>query len=293
MKVMLKQYLLLHVVFCAAFLGAAQIQGSKKEELSKKTCTACQGSVPILDPKEEKRLLDQVPAWGKDAYFPNRITRRFSFDSYQESIAFINRVANVAEREGHHPDIFVFGNQVRLDLYTHAVNGLTESDFIMAAKIDIIPLANLAQKDNSEQGQTFRPLHAVVTEYDKKRLFTGIGDWKEVDALSPRLSRRFEFTNFVQTMSFVNEIAKQAQAMSHYPDLYIFYSRARIDIYSPGLKTFSFQDFELAQYIDDLFDQHLTSVKFAFKSDQDDEAAGSVVQYTDIIEECEALAAAS
>lgn len=64
------------------------------------------------------------------------ITKEFKFKDFKEAIAFVNKIAEIAESEGHHPDICVFYNKVKLTLFTHSAKGLTEKDFILAAKID-------------------------------------------------------------------------------------------------------------------------------------------------------------
>ena len=65
-----------------------------------------------------------------------KIFRRFSFKNFKEAMAFVNKVADIAESEGHHPDIFVSYNKVKITLFTHAIGGLSENDFILAAKIE-------------------------------------------------------------------------------------------------------------------------------------------------------------
>ena len=79
--------------------------------------------------------MPQVPKW---TLHENRLTRRLVFSDFVGAIAFINRMAEVAEAEGHHPDFAVHYRQVDLTIWTHAVGGLTENDFILAAKIDAL-----------------------------------------------------------------------------------------------------------------------------------------------------------
>jgi 4a-hydroxytetrahydrobiopterin dehydratase len=81
--------------------------------------------------EEAHDLIEQVPGWELGE---NKLTRRFKFKNFREAMAFVNRVAELAEDEGHHPDIHISWNRVRLDLTTHAIKGLSENDFIMAAK---------------------------------------------------------------------------------------------------------------------------------------------------------------
>ena len=67
---------------------------------------------------------------------PHKLKKKFSFKNFKEAMDFVNAIAEIAEQECHHPDIYIVYNKVDIELYTHAVNGLSESDFIMAAKID-------------------------------------------------------------------------------------------------------------------------------------------------------------
>jgi 4a-hydroxytetrahydrobiopterin dehydratase len=80
-----------------------------------------------------RQMLGQVPGW---ELADSTLTRRFRFKNFKEAMAFVNKVAELAEAEGHHPDIHISYNRVRLDLTTHAIKGLSDNDFIMAAKIN-------------------------------------------------------------------------------------------------------------------------------------------------------------
>lgn len=89
-----------------------------------------------MKPFEIKKYLAEVSDW-KPAKDKKSISRGFEFSDFKEAVAFINRVARLAEKEGHHPNIFLHDwNEVRLTLSTHAIGGLSENDFILAAKID-------------------------------------------------------------------------------------------------------------------------------------------------------------
>ena len=105
------------------------------EDLVSKKCVPCEGGTPTLAKEEVKSLLSQISGWSVDADF-KKISRDFKFKNFKEAMEFVNKVAGLAESEGHHPDIYIHGwNKVRLDLSTHAIGGLSENDFIMAAKI--------------------------------------------------------------------------------------------------------------------------------------------------------------
>lgn len=85
---------------------------------------------------EENRYLHDVNDWDIDREGIHKIKKKFSFKNFKESMEFVNDVAEIAENEGHHPDIYISWNKVKFVLYTHAIEGLSENDFIMASKID-------------------------------------------------------------------------------------------------------------------------------------------------------------
>lgn len=107
-------------------------------DLTKKHCIPCEVGGPALTDVEEDILMKNVPSWTLVREKPHKLRREFTFKDFKQAMVFINKVAGIAEAEGHHPDIYVFYNKVKLEFYTHAVNGLSENDFIMAAKIDAI-----------------------------------------------------------------------------------------------------------------------------------------------------------
>jgi 4a-hydroxytetrahydrobiopterin dehydratase len=90
--------------------------------------------------EDEDRYIKEVPSWTLDREGVHRIKKSFKFKDFKDAISFVNKVAEIAEEEGHHPNISIFYNRVELELYTHAIKGLFENDFIMAAKIDEIKI---------------------------------------------------------------------------------------------------------------------------------------------------------
>lgn len=102
--------------------------------LAHKKCVPCQGGVPALKPDQIKPLLDQLDDW--DVVEDHHLTRNFSFPDFVTALKFVNEVGDLAEQEAHHPDIFLTWGKVGIQIFTHKVDGLTESDFILAAKID-------------------------------------------------------------------------------------------------------------------------------------------------------------
>jgi 4a-hydroxytetrahydrobiopterin dehydratase len=104
------------------------------EALAQKRCVPCEGGTPPLASDAIRSLLGQVQGW--QVQQDKRIEKSFKFKDFVGAVDFVNAVTPVAEAEGHHPDLFVTWGEVRVSLTTHAVGGLTENDFILAAKID-------------------------------------------------------------------------------------------------------------------------------------------------------------
>jgi len=111
-----------------------------KIHLTDKKCVACEGGIPPLTREEIAEFQPQVPKW-EVAGNGLSITRQFSFKDFKQALAFVNKVGALAEEEGHHPDITLFQyKHVLISLWTHAIGGLSENDFILAAKIDTLPV---------------------------------------------------------------------------------------------------------------------------------------------------------
>ena len=106
-------------------------------DLTQKKCKPCEGGAKPLAPDAAKALAGQVPKWKLRKDEP-RLWREFTFKDFVRAMKFINKVAQLAEEEGHHPDIHVHWNRVKLVLWTHDIGGLSENDFILAAKIDTV-----------------------------------------------------------------------------------------------------------------------------------------------------------
>jgi 4a-hydroxytetrahydrobiopterin dehydratase len=103
-------------------------------DLASKTCVPCRGDVPPLSGKELEGLARQVPEWR--VIDGHHIARGFKFPDFVQALAFVNKVGAIAEEQGHHPDILLSWGKADVTTWTHKINGLTESDFILAAKID-------------------------------------------------------------------------------------------------------------------------------------------------------------
>ena len=103
--------------------------------LAQKSCVPCKGGVPPLGQDAIQVLHGQL-ASGWVVVDQHHLEREFSFDDFRSALAFTVRVGEIAENEGHHPDIYLAWGKVRVTIWTHKIDGLTESDFILAAKID-------------------------------------------------------------------------------------------------------------------------------------------------------------
>lgn len=106
-------------------------------DLASKTCVPCRGGAPALKGEELAVLQEQVDGW--NVVEEHHITKTFKFADFRQALDFVNRVGQLAEEQGHHPDIFLTWGRVEVTSWTHKVKGLTESDFILAAKIDRLP----------------------------------------------------------------------------------------------------------------------------------------------------------
>jgi 4a-hydroxytetrahydrobiopterin dehydratase len=105
--------------------------------LANETCVPCRGGVPPLASDEIRRLAAELDArWNVVA--DHHLEREYAFPDFATALAFTNRVGAVAESEGHHPDIHLAWGKVRVTIWTHKIDGLTRSDFVLAAKIDTI-----------------------------------------------------------------------------------------------------------------------------------------------------------
>lgn len=117
------------------------MQAPTAEQLVQKKCVPCEGGVPKLTRDEAMQFLARVPGWqlSDDG---QKVRREWRMKNFMAGIRFLNKVAELAENEGHHPDLHLVGyRNVAIEIWTHAIGGLSENDFILAAKIDQVPQA--------------------------------------------------------------------------------------------------------------------------------------------------------
>lgn len=108
--------------------------GRRGDELARRRCVPCEEGGKCLGPEEIAGLLWHLDGW--ECVKDHHITKSLEFEDFAQGLAFVNRVGALAEAEGHHPDVLLKWGLVRLTIYTHSVDGLTESDFVLAAKVD-------------------------------------------------------------------------------------------------------------------------------------------------------------
>jgi len=109
--------------------------------LKNKRCIPCEGGVPPMPEHKVNEYLTLVDDWDLVRNPINKIRKNVAFNNFTEVMKFVNAIASIAFEEGHHPDLHITYNTVLIELYTHAINGLSENDFILAVKIDSLPLS--------------------------------------------------------------------------------------------------------------------------------------------------------
>lgn len=103
-------------------------------ELASRQCVPCRGGVPPLKGQELTNLLSKLDRW--EVIDEHHLRKNFKFTDFREAQEFVNRIGELAEQQGHHPDICFGWGRAEITIWTHKIDGLTESDFILAAKID-------------------------------------------------------------------------------------------------------------------------------------------------------------
>ncbi|HWB13431.1 MAG TPA: 4a-hydroxytetrahydrobiopterin dehydratase [Pirellulales bacterium] len=116
------------------------MQTQTPDQLVQKKCRPCEGGVEPYNPAQSQAQLEKLTGW-RMSHEGQRIRKDWTVKNFMAGIDFFNRIATVAEADGHHPDLHLEGyRKVAIELWTHAIGGLSENDFILAAKIDQIPV---------------------------------------------------------------------------------------------------------------------------------------------------------
>ena len=103
-------------------------------DLAERQCVPCRGGVPAMKGAEVENFAAQVPGWQVEN--EHHLSRNYQFSNFRETLDFVNRIGALAEEQGHHPDICFGWGKAEVSIWTHKIDGLTESDFVLAAKID-------------------------------------------------------------------------------------------------------------------------------------------------------------
>jgi 4a-hydroxytetrahydrobiopterin dehydratase len=110
-------------------------------DLASKSCVPCRGGVPPLSMDVASRLMEQLDGW---SFEQGHLAKSYSFNDFAGALEFVNRIGAISEEQGHHPDIYMTWGKVSVEIWTHKIDGLTESDFILAAKFDEVPVPEQA-----------------------------------------------------------------------------------------------------------------------------------------------------
>lgn len=125
-------------------------------DLASKSCVPCRGGVPPLSMDVASRLMEQLDGW---SFEQGHLAKSYYFPDFATALAFVNRIGAIAEEQSHHPDVYMTWGKVSLEVWTHKIDGLTESDFILAAKFDEVPVpkqdrpASRGGDDDAEDGE--------------------------------------------------------------------------------------------------------------------------------------------
>ena len=103
-------------------------------ELASRECVPCKGGTPPLSEEKIQPLLGELNGWTVQQEY--HLTKSFDFPDFVKALACVNRIGEIAEQQGHHPDLYLAWGKVKMEVWTHKIHGLTESDFIFAAKVD-------------------------------------------------------------------------------------------------------------------------------------------------------------
>lgn len=114
----------------------SETQPETTTPLAEQTCIACRGNIPALNPETYSRLLAQLNNW--QVVEQHHLMRDYKFKDFMSALAFANEAGRIAEEQGHHPEITIGWGHAQVTIWTHKINGLTNSDFILAAKLDQI-----------------------------------------------------------------------------------------------------------------------------------------------------------
>jgi 4a-hydroxytetrahydrobiopterin dehydratase len=120
-------------------------------DLASKTCVPCRGGVPPLSMDVASRLMEQLDGW---SFEQGHLAKSYAFADFAGALEFVNRIGAISEQQNHHPDIYMTWGKVSVEIWTHKIDGLTESDFILAAKFDEVPVPDQSRTAASQSDET-------------------------------------------------------------------------------------------------------------------------------------------
>ncbi len=240
---MKKIWILICAVFVFGELGARlpiHIQRKKDFEkinpmtvrlrdLSDGFCLPCHGGVKPLNAQEQEHLVQQIDGWRIDrSSSVHRLVKKITFAGFDELLAFANDILPIAEREKHHPDLHLSYNKLKIELYTHAINGLSLSDYVLASKIDKL-------KPLRGDGRVSRPRptlewHKVLNKVEVLERVKRVRHWEFKESPVCKITCQTTWKNFVDSMKFVNILARYLNQIKYFPDIHIFYHQVNLEI---------------------------------------------------------------
>lgn len=221
-------------------------------DLREKSCAPIQKGTPALDEAGWKPLLEQLgDGWEvKDG----RLQRDFIFPAFETGLDFVNKTGGLAGQEGHHPDLHLDRRKVQVSLRTHDVDGLSENDFILAAKItDAITSQATARMVDVSALKGDAPTASGMTKLDADAVTEktkALGEaWSVTD--DGRLARSFERGDYVSCLTLINRIGTLARDRRHHPGLDLLHGKVIVRLYTYPAEGLTQLDFELAAAIED------------------------------------------
>jgi 4a-hydroxytetrahydrobiopterin dehydratase len=132
-------------------------------DLASKTCVPCRGGVPPLSMDVASRLMEQLEGW---QFEQGHLAKSYHFPNFAGALEFVNKIGAISEQQQHHPDVYMTWGKVSLEIWTHKIDGLTESDFILAAKFDEVPVPNQSRPASRAGEDDSDEADDTAQEYD-------------------------------------------------------------------------------------------------------------------------------
>lgn len=198
-------------------------------DLSDGFCLPCHGGVKPLNSQEQEHLLQQIDGWKIDrSSSVNRLVKKITFYGFDELLEFVNNLVPIAEGEKHHPDLHIYFNKLKIELYTHAINGLSLSDYVLASKIDKMKIKK--SDKNVAKPKSTLGWNRVLGKAEVAERIRRIRYWDFKESSDYIIFRKTIWKNFIDSMRFINILARYLNQIKYFPDISIFYHRVNIEI---------------------------------------------------------------